>query len=238
MNSIKLYLLKIVGLALLTIAIPVHAVVVTTGCVGGMSCTLSELYGGGTITIGNDVLFNNWSENAGGNSGAVNPDNIVVSGVDNGGMVALSFMINPALSVVGLDDELELTFNFDTSITAPSTRTITQATLDLITQNVVNDAFVELNETLTPGGSLQVFDEIGNADTLSDSTLLADLTMIAIEGNVQMGSFDNGASATLGQFDYGFTIAGTPVPVPAALPLFLSALVGLRLFGKKTGKIV
>ena len=52
-----------------------------------------------------------------------------------------------------------------------------------------------------------------------------------------MGSFENDSSATLAQFDYGFTIAGTPIPVPAAFPLFLSALIGLRLFGKKTGKV-
>ncbi len=237
MKSLKIKLLSLCSFVLLVAAIPAHAVVVTTGCAGGMSCTLTELYSGGSILIGQDVLFNNWSQNAGGNSGAVNPDNIVVSGVDNGGTIALSFVINPALSVSGEDDELELTFNFDTSITAPSTRTITQATLDLITQNVINDAFVEINETLTPGGSLQVFDEIGNTDPLSDSTVLADLTAIAIEGNVQMGAFENGASATLTQFDYGFTIAGTPVPIPAALPLFLSALVGLRLIGKKAGTV-
>ncbi|MCH9697604.1 MAG: hypothetical protein K0U68_05830 [Gammaproteobacteria bacterium] len=236
MSSIQLQLFKIFGLVLLTISIPVHAVVVTTGCAGGMSCTLTELYNGGTILIGQDVLFNNWSQNIGGNSGNVNPNNIIVTGVDNGGSVGLSFVINPALSVVGLDDELELTFNFDASISTPSTRTITQATLDLTSQTIGGDAFVELNETLTPGGSMQVFVEPGD-QVLSQSTLLADLMAIAIEGNVQMGSFENDSSATLAQFDYGFTIAGTPIPVPAAFPLFLSALIGLRLFGKKTGKV-
>ena len=147
-----------------------------------MSCTLTELYNGGTILIGQDVLFNNWSQNIDGNSGNVNPNNIIVTGVDNGGSVGLSFVINPALSAVGLDDELELTFNFDASISTPSTRTITQATLDLTSQTIGGDAFVELNETLTPGGSMQVFVEPGD-QVLSQSTLLADLMAIAIEGN-------------------------------------------------------
>ena len=209
---------------LFSTALPAHATVVTNGCGGGSSCTLTQLFAGGSITI-NDVVFNSWMFDF-NDGGPVDPATVVVSGIDevatgpSSATIGLGFTANPAISSAFTE------YDFDFTVTVGSIRTLTGASLDLNEFTTPSDSFVEINGNLAGAlPDLQV-DHNGTMDAVT----FGDLSSLMVDADIQMeeGGFGN---PSLTQFDFGYTLAGTPVPVPAAFPLFLSALIGLRLMG-------
>lgn len=215
--------------AVLPVCCPANAAVITSGCANASSCTLTELFAGGTITI-NNVLFNGWDFINDLADVNVTENNVTIIGIDNGGTVGLSFVFNPALLVAN-GDELEYTFDFDVSVVAPSTREIIMGDLNLTTSVRTGDAFAEINGTLTPGGFFSVGENISSS-TPSASNALANLTSLSIETNIQLGAFDPGTSESLTQFDYGFTLT---IPEPTS---GLLVLIGVVVFSTTRSNLV
>ena len=220
---------------LLSISLPAHAVIITTGCGGAASCTLTELYAGGTIAI-NDVLFDSWLFNFEDGDAPVDAGTITVSGVDEvpDGMdpskadVGLSFDIAPAIAF----EFLEYDFDFDAVMVA-STRVLTGASLELTGFSVSGDAFVEVNSGLTPGGLLSVDDGSALA-----AVTFAGAPSVDVDADFQMEEFDMVSSASLSGFDYTFTVMETmtppvPMPEPGTLALFGFGLAALGVVARR-----
>ncbi len=219
-------------------AIPVvHAAVSTTGCVNSDSCTLAELYAGGTITI-NDVAFNNWTLNL--DDGGLDETTVLVSGVDEtSGSMGLNFFADPALSF----SFLEYDFDFDISVLGASTRVLTGITLDLLDSLISEDAFVEVNSDLDLGtgfgqGNLLSVTDVLNppgTDILTDTLALASLTSLVVGADIQMEAFET-ILPSLSEFEYTITLRDTApptVPAPATLLLLLFGGIGFTLNSRK-----
>jgi hypothetical protein len=213
---------------LLSAALPAQAVVVTTGCVGGSSCTLAELYAGGTIAI-NDVLFDSWVLNF-DDPGSVDETTITVTGIDevpDGGdpskaTVGLDFDIAPPLAF----EFLEYDFDFDASMVA-TTRVLTGASLELTGFSVAvpADAFVEVNSALSG-----VLLSVDNSGPLLDAETFPDTASLTVDADIQMEEFDVGGLPSLSGFDYRFTVMRTTLPQPAPEPSTL-LLLGIAVLG-------
>lgn len=74
------------GLFLAGLSMSIHATVVTFGCASATSCTMQELFAGGSIQV-DDKLFEDWilgSES--GSSGSADFSQVIVSGLDDQAM--------------------------------------------------------------------------------------------------------------------------------------------------------
>lgn len=227
--SIKIFNKTTQAIILCTIlpllALPGHATVITSGCAETTSCTLTELFAGGSISI-NDVVFNSWVFNfADGDS--VDTSSVIVSGVDEAvsptpgqSTVGLSVTFNPMLSV----EFVEYDFDFITSIVG-SSRLLVGSGLELIESSILGDAFVEVNNAISSGNLLRV-----DADgPIFDSAVFSGLTSLISDSDIQMESFDDNPVG-LRQFNYVFSVAETVTPAPEPDSLLLLAL-GLLLIG-------
>lgn len=218
------------ALVALSAAAPASASVLTSGCAGAASCTLAELYGGGSITI-NDVSFNGFTFNF-GNGLALDDEAITVAGVDETtpGVVGLTFMFDPAVAVA-FDDFLEYDWNFDASINA-GVREIVEAFLGIDASDSFGDAFVEVASELSDGAmSLLRVDEGGVFPSTDTVSFLTALTTLSFGFDIVGEAFEEDAFAEVSQFRLLLTLKGEPpvgeVPLPAAFPLMLAGLAGL-----------
>ncbi|MEE9328915.1 MAG: VPLPA-CTERM sorting domain-containing protein [Parvularculaceae bacterium] len=230
MNLIK-STLPIVAASLLSCAtffVAAHAATVTTGCVSATTCTLTELYNGGTITV-DDVLFDNFILDDDASASPVNADDVVVSGFTDMGNTGLEFNIDPALTVNINRSFLEYILSFDAAVVAPSLREITSAGLNLVNGGINGDAFLEINAEIN-GDVLNVFHDSINGAQLLDSLTLANLTMISVAMDWQGEDFDGQSSSFLNTFRFGLGLIGdipvAEVPLPAALPFMVTGLLG------------
>ena len=226
-------------LSLFFMIIPnVNAAIITTGCTSTASCSLDELYNGGTIQI-NDVLFNGWTLNTSFDDQGLDGSEFLVTANDEvSGSLGLNFLADPALSF----DILEYLFDFNVSIVSPSSRLFTNMALELLGSSITDDAFVEVNSDLDIGSGfgngdlLNVTDVLNSVDDVSmDSILLASLSSIAVEADIQMEQFDTNLPS-LSEFQYTFTIADAPtttVPEPSVFLLLLLGMVGIFINQKK-----
>ena len=221
-----------------TISISAQAGVITTGCVDSGSCTLAELFGGGSIEI-NDVLFDSWSENDA--FGDV-PDttSVIVSGVDeviDGGDASLStvgliFDYSPAAEF----EFIEYDFDFEASMAGGSSQSIIGASLDLLLFEVVSAefAFLEINSDLSPGGLLSVSDTTG----ISDSIGFGSASSVFVDADIQseIDDPDAGDFASLSRFGYTFDLldsSAPSVPEPETLVLLALGLMCLTIRRKR-----
>lgn len=224
-TSIIKRLIPSLTLTLLTLlTLPGHATVITSGCTSATSCTLAELYAGGTITI-NDVLFNHWVFNF-ADGDPLDENNIIISGIDE------TTSPTPGLSTVGLGVVLDPTllaefaeydFDFTGSIIG-TTRLFTGSSLQLIGSNVSGDGFVEINNALSTGHLLSV-----DADGATTSTVnFPGVASLISDTDIQMESFD-GQSVSLREYRYTFNITGNTiaVPEPATVFLFIISLLAI-----------
>jgi MYXO-CTERM domain-containing protein len=199
----------------------------TTGCASATSCTLAELFAGGTIAV-NEVAFGGWTldfEDTAG-QGSVDETAIVVSGIDETpidpttGQLGLLFTADPALTF----GFLEYDFQFTATITSGA-RTLTDVALNLIDASTGGgDNFIEVNADLIPGGLLSV--DTGGP---TDSEALPDLVSLELDPDIQMEEEGGASDPSLSQFSFVLQISGQPVDVPAppALALLLVGLGGI-----------
>ncbi|MDH3194914.1 MAG: hypothetical protein OEL78_01225 [Hyphomicrobiales bacterium] len=215
----------------LALSSPASAVVVTSGCAGATSCTLTELFAGGTITV-DDVLFDSFVFGGSAGNVALSSDFVTVTGVAGAGITSLDFLFDPALAAGVVGDFLEDVFDFDATVVA-SLRTIESATLAFDDAGIAGDAFIQVG-TVIGGTVLEILIDSISADILSDTEALASLTTLSAAVDYQGEVFDVDSSFFLGAYSFDLTLAGVnPVPLPAALPLFGAGLGMLGFLGWK-----
>lgn len=259
MNSSKKVLLPLVCLSFLSLSHLVNAAIMTTGCAAATSCSMSELVGGGSISV-DDVSFNSWAESENFlaifdelndfDDGLLDLSQIFVSGIDtvatgNLNEFTLGLMISSrtefsltaeAFSQLQEIPEAELELTAEFNVNATGSTEITGVSLEMGTTDLgpdTQDTFVEVNlDEVGSAFGLQVFEEnIFGAfdDILFDDVAFPPLTSIDMENNIQVGTFDAG---TVGLFNYSFlftTITQSQPPPPPAVPA--PAAVYLLLLG-------
>ncbi len=220
---------------LLFVATVSQSAVITTGCASPVSCTLTELYAGGSISI-NDVVFDAWKEdlNFGINPSDLDADQVKVMGVDavvdagnpTKSNLGLNFIADPAI----MFDELGYNLDFSISFN-PSSSVLTQASLELVDFSILDpaDAFVKVNAELAElkAGSDTKLLRVEDSAPLFDSEFLDNLTALVVDLDLQMEGENN--TAGLNQFDFMLQVMNSnPNPV---LEPSVPALLGMGLFG-------
>jgi hypothetical protein len=246
----------IVGLSLSALSLPLmtglaQALVTTTGCAGGAfggDCSLAELIGGGTITVG-DKRFDTWTLFE--NQKPADLANILVTPLDDD-------PLNPGLRYTG-NGEWSLpaesgstfqvnTFGFKVSTTDGALR-IKDNSLELL--SVIfgtgsTSAFAEVGEvactdafnTPTPCDSLvankSVFADQLFGNQLTDSATFTPVASLFVTLNVKWGTDSDADSVDLAQFQHRFSqLPVSGVPAPASLALLAVSAFGLLLRSRR-----
>lgn len=211
------------------------AAVTTMGCLDATSCTLTEAYAGGTITV-DDVIFSfPFVDDFG--SVPVDTDAATITGVSGPGTVALDFAFTPGLSIAGGSDFIAHAFDIAAQMVAGSSRGITVASLSFTgTQfDISGDAQAKLAMSLEGGlAFLDIFDDSIEGTMMSDSTPLSLLTTLAIAAQLDLIGFETAALASVTGFRLELTVQ--EIPVPGALPLFIAGLAALGLYQRRRKK--
>jgi hypothetical protein len=205
-------------------AVTANAAVTTTGCSELTSCTLTELFGGGSIEV-NGVLFSDWTLDFDGYASAVDTDAITVVGSDFDPDTAMLFYDSIAAFDVPTDDIGVYSLSY-TLTTAPSAA-INGAYLDLTGSVIAPDpGLVELTTTLDGVASLLAFDDRFNGDAeLSDE---AEFAGVGSAIDVETFLFIEAGDAPGGLYGLdSFTQEFAIVPVPGAVWMLLSGLGAL-----------
>lgn len=219
-----------------------HAAGVSTvGCLSVSSCTLSELFSGGSLTV-DDKLFKDFSLGFIAPSSPV-PDftRVTVTGLSGGGLDP-----GPGLRVDGNGefniadvDRMEFGYLFTVSVLDPVMRvkdnTLAMGPYTFTTGT--EGARIEVNEAVNDMAlnllaQKQVFaDDFLGTSFLSDSRNFAPQSEIRVGTAVYLEGFGAGDRGELSSYTQNFS--QVVVPVPAALWLLLSGLAGLGIFSKR-----
>lgn len=213
----------------------VYAAVVTSGCVDLSSCSMAELFGGGTITV-NEKKFSEFSLEFTAPFSAV-PDfsKVKVSGLDDGNAdpgPGLRVSTSSEFSISGLD-VMNFGYRFKADVLDPQwaikDNSLTVAAADYVMNS--GGPRWEVNETVNDTqinvlGSKQVFaDAFLGTSSLSDAAVFAPQTSLLVGTNVYLEGFDAGDSAQLFAFEQRFS--QMLVPLPAPLVLLATGIAGL-----------
>lgn len=227
-----------------TISTASAGTVSTSGCASTTSCTLSELIGGGAITV-DDVTFGGFTPSPGTTTNdpfqvVLNSTAALVTGASLASGAAFNFAFNPALFVNNGGD-LGYQFRYTVSVGGGSSRLITSESASFADGQfaIAGAGSARFDQTLNGSGAPSLFNDIDlgaqDLDTLSVSNLNT-LTQLAL---IQLISLEDpppaattGATATISGFQLAFNLSGTlppqpEVPLPAAAPLFLAGLGAL-----------
>lgn len=253
MLSVKYRLGLALSLICLSVSSITHATVMTSGCAVATSCSLDELFAGGTISV-DDVSFSNWQDtlnffyelddSLNDVNGSLDLTQIYVSGIDavstgnlNEFTLGLAFysLTSWDLPIVSQAlEEAELEQTIDYQVSASNGTMISAVQLDLgETALRSEDSYVEVNLDSSLPFALQVYQEFIDPDldeVLTDSQVFAVAqSAFDMTSNIQMGTFVPGEVGL-----YGFNVMLTvmldntqPPPVPASAP----ASIPLILFG-------
>lgn len=238
MKNSRKTLFALTALAFLSGGQYANATTMTSGCALATTCSLEELYDGGSISIG-DITFDNWFEdinvfaifdNEGEIDDIVDVSNIFVTGIDpvatgnpNEFTLGLNFTTTSALTLnaIAFDDpdedifaEIELGSEFSATASGNTEITGVELTLDAF-ELFSDDSFVEVNlDELDDALNLQVFAEdiFGDVDQeLIDDTVIDAATSLAFVNNIQTGAFVAGTVA-LSDYSILFTTIGMQEP--------------------------
>ena len=203
------------------------AAVSTTGCAAADACTLAELEAGGTLTVDGTTFDVSFLDDFG--SIEADPSTITVQGSSSGGVVALDFLFDPAALVTGGVDFLGLDFDLDVD---PGMGTITGVFLSFGENSASRsgEGFVGVDALLDDVDStlLQIFDDFDFGTMLTDSADDLGLGLTTVMLAVGIEGFEEAFSGGIASFRLSFDGIGmAPIPVPAALPLFVFGLGGL-----------
>lgn len=211
-------------------ALPAEAAVTTTGCASSTTCSLSELYAGGTIKIG-DVTYGGFVTNPPQLGNAVNPAGVFLTGVEAANDASLDFGFSPDLAV-SFDDFLGYFFNFSATIDPASSRTFNGALLTMLNLDslgVRGDALAQVDMGFSATDILSIFADQSGTQT-AQTMVLSNLTTLSIAGALKLETYAAQSLAGIQSFRFSLGLAGDAnvVPLPAAAPLFLA---GLAAFG-------
>lgn len=202
-----------------------NAAVITTGCGGGDTCTMTQLTSGGTITAGS-LQFHSFSVLADVGSVNVDENTITLTGLDDMGInpgPGFRLNSNGELSTAASDDIL---YAFSFSVTdVRGAKSMKDGSLLAGSNSFGADDVWEV-EARVPSTSflpdLKITDGTFVTSTLSDNSLSFGATSsITARHNVNLDStqiFSTGASLD------SYTFRVSQVPIPAALPLMLAGL--------------
>lgn len=210
----------------------VWAIVTTSGCSSASSCTLAELFAGGTIQV-NATRFADWELEF------VDPDgvqpsyaSIVVEGRDDGGLTpgdGIRFSSNSELGVSG-SARLDLAIGFTVTSVA-SNREIQGSSLMILSDSAVGSAFLQVGEFVAnPSGvglgQTQVITDPAFAPpAASDAIEFPDQSGLIVEKDILIQSGAAGDSAELDTFEQRYALPEPEGSAPlAAGALVLSAL--------------
>ncbi len=197
-----------------------QSVVTTFGCAGASSCTLTELFAGGTITV-NDKLFADF-ELEFLDSDGVSPDFalVVVEGKDDGGLVpgpGIKFSGNGELLVVGAD-RLDMAIGFSVTELDPA-RDIHDNSLTILSDTVVGTAFIKVGEFVADGSGVGLGQKQVETDPFFSPPITTDAIefrvvqkKLIIEKDILLQSSVVGDSAELDMFEQRFS---QQLPEPA-----------------------
>jgi hypothetical protein len=192
-----------------------------------ISCTLDELFGGGSIQT-NDKLFDNWALER--NIGSIEPDlsQIDVVGLDNGGTNSgsgLKYNANGEL-FVDFFDFIDLAFNYQVSVLNPSMMIVGNS-LEILTYDATDDGFITVDETVFDQSffslgtkHVEIDPYFGTID-LFDELEFDEQSLLIIEKEIYIDAFSG--SAELIMFEQRFS----QVPEPETLVLFGISLASL-----------
>ncbi len=211
-------------------ALPAQAAVTTTGCALATTCSLAELYDGGTIKVG-DVTFGGFAANPPQLGLAVAPAGVFLTGVEGANSAAIDFGFSPDL-VATFDDFLGYFFNYSATIDGASSQRINLATLSFVQDQLAirGDAQSQVDMGFNATDILSVYADSVLGTQSTDSLAFANLTTLAVAGAITLNTFaaDSGAAIEGFRFALGLSGDANVVPLPAAAPLFLA---GLAAFG-------
>ena len=209
------------------------AAVTTSGCGGSPdTCTLSQLFGGGEFTA-NGLRFSDFALLADVGSNTLSPSTITLTGLDDGTLSpGFRFNGNGQLATAPGDD-IGYVFQFRVN-SLDGLPSITGANLVAGTGTVGTDDEWRV-QARTPADNFLPGLEIVDSTLLSETNVTDSFTFPA-SGSITVSHLilldsSLGLSPTGAALD-DYTMQLTVVPVPAALPLMLSALGILAFFGR------
>lgn len=236
---------SIFTLAINFITLNAEAAVITNNCANiNNLCTLSELFGGATIQVG-DKLFSEWSRiedneenNEENNQRNVNVENIQITGIfQDTNAPGLQFMsINNELSVesqLPIQESLKLMFEF--KVTSLEDQLINGSTLKITESSVTPGGSIIIDETVraTKNGNVLANKSVlasPENDDLNKDAVFPPQEMIWITKTISVSGNLSG-QATLDKFEQRFS--QTTQEPTTALGLLIFGGAGLLSFKKR-----
>jgi hypothetical protein len=247
-----------------TLAVLATTAVLPLGATLAQATPLSSLVGGSTLTEG-DVTFSGFffDDRFGDDVTGTEPDRqnatfpgdrsvdaseVTITTSSTASSVTLTATIDPGISIAEaadpdlfLENIFDFFLDFDVSIAAGSSRTITALRLgggDLFATGAGLSEVIYDVLGFGGGSDLEIFEAPGLTpfSQTTDAVGIPAVTALGLAGQIE-GETLSGATAGLSTFSLTFDLEGTAppppidgvVPVPPALPLALSAFAGFAL---------
>ncbi len=205
--------------------------ITTSGCAGAFSCTLTELFVGGSITV-NTKRFADFELEF------LDPDGVspsfalvVVEGKDDGGLVpgpGIKFSGNGELLVVGAD-RLDMAIGFTVTELDP-TMDMHDNSLTILSDRVVGTAFIKVGEFVADASGVGLGQKQVETDPFFSPPIATDAIeftvvqkKLIIEKDILLQSSVVGDSAELDMFEQRFS----QLPEPGGPVMLCVGLVAL-----------
>lgn len=206
------------------------AAVYTTGCASATACTLQELFAGGTITAGGQRFASFAVET---DPGTVNWNDVVVTGLDDGGLSpgpGLDFAHNG--QVITKDtDVLDIEFSYTVTPVITPWQPVTNE-LEMIASSVSGDARIEVDEALFDPGHTGLGDKTITTDDAFDQNVALDAigfppqaVGLIVSNTITVEGEQPGDYAELDAFQQRFGLQ--VVPEPGVVPVLATGICWL-----------
>ena len=197
-----------------------HGLITTSGCAGAFSCTLTELFAGGSITVNTKRFADFELEFLDSDGVSPNFALVVVEGKDDGGLVpgnGIKFSGNGELLVVGAD-RLDMAIGFTVTELDP-TVDMHDNSLSILSDTVVGTAFIKVGEFVADASGVGLGQKQVETDPFFSPPITTDAIefpvvqkKLIIEKDILLQSSVVGDSAELDMFEQRFS---QQLPEPA-----------------------